>query len=251
MSEQTTNLSIWNEVSETNPDHTKLVTIGQRSYTAIAPTSQAKKATEIFGAYGLGWGLSKSDLDWTLKDDGLVIHNAEFFYTIEGKREAFLIKNSAQYKTPDKYNEGKFRIDDDFAKKLETNTLSKSLSKLGFNADVFMGQFDDMEYVNEQRLKAGLEAIDSPEGDVKDKAVNDFYEWCKGQMDNYTTLKNEASLKAVYNDNMKKAKEKCNILRLDWESIGSKFQTAQRKQMSQIQEDIKNYQKNQNQKSEK
>ena len=37
--------------------------------------------------------------------------------------------------------------DADFAKKVETDALTKALSKLGFNADVFMGMFDDHKYV--------------------------------------------------------------------------------------------------------
>ena len=33
-------------------------------------------------------------------------------------------------------------------KKVATDALTKGLSKLGFNADVFMGKFDDNKYVN-------------------------------------------------------------------------------------------------------
>ena len=40
-------------------------------------------------------------------------------------------------------------VDADFAKKIETDALTKALSKLGFNADVFMGRFDDHKYVEE------------------------------------------------------------------------------------------------------
>ena len=38
-------------------------------------------------------------------------------------------------------------VDADFAKKIETDALTKALSKLGFNADVFMGLYDDHKYV--------------------------------------------------------------------------------------------------------
>ena len=43
----------------------------------------------------------------------------------------------------------KLKIDDNFAKKLETDTLTKAISKLGFNADIFMGKFDDTKYLAE------------------------------------------------------------------------------------------------------
>ena len=44
-------------------------------------------------------------------------------------------------------------VDADFAKKIETDALTKALSKLGFNADVFMGRFDDTKYVLEMQQK--------------------------------------------------------------------------------------------------
>ena len=40
---------------------------------------------------------------------------------------------------------------DDFAKKVETDTLTKALSKLGFNADIFLGKFDDTKYVEQMK----------------------------------------------------------------------------------------------------
>ena len=46
------------------------------------------------------------------------------------------------------------RIDDDFAKKVATDALTKGLSKLGFNADVFLGLFDDNKYVNQLKATA-------------------------------------------------------------------------------------------------
>ena len=72
------------------------------------------------------------------------------------------------------------RIDDDFFKKVATDGLTKGLSKLGFNADVFMGMFDDNKYVNamtnkfkeessvdvKKEIMAGLKGIDKK---------NDFY----------------------------------------------------------------------------
>lgn len=44
---------------------------------------------------------------------------------------------------------GYLKVDDEAYKKIETNTVSKALAKLGFNADVFMGKFEDNNYVQE------------------------------------------------------------------------------------------------------
>ena len=45
----------------------------------------------------------------------------------------------------------------EFIKKLETNTISKALSRLGFGADVFLGKFDDSRYIQELNEKFGNE----------------------------------------------------------------------------------------------
>jgi hypothetical protein len=42
-------------------------------------------------------------------------------------------------------------VDDNFAKKIETDALTKAISKLGFNADIFMGKFDDVRYIEEMK----------------------------------------------------------------------------------------------------
>jgi hypothetical protein len=47
--------------------------------------------------------------------------------------------------------------DADFAKKVETDALTKGLSKLGFNADVFMGLYDDHKYVQEMQVEFSKE----------------------------------------------------------------------------------------------
>jgi hypothetical protein len=72
------------------------------------------------------------------------------------------------------------RIDDDFFKKVATDALTKGLSKLGFNADVFMGKFDDNKYVNSLKEKFSKEETKEEEKTVKEALTgipeaDDFY----------------------------------------------------------------------------
>ncbi len=136
------NMDIWDNVSKTDTRFTKHV--NQRGgYTAISPQYQAKEATDQFGPYGKGWGLSSSEFDMSiLADTGMVIHKAIFFYFDKGDRVEFPISNSITIMVGS-------RADTDWCKKVETNTISKALSRLGFNADVFMGMFEDLEYLND------------------------------------------------------------------------------------------------------
>ena len=47
---------LWESVCETDPKYTKKV--NQRGgFTAIGAQSQVMKATEMFGAFGQGWGV--------------------------------------------------------------------------------------------------------------------------------------------------------------------------------------------------
>ena len=148
------NLKLWDSVEKTDLDFVKKV--NQRGgYTAICPQYQLKKATEKFGSYGKGFGLSESNFDMSIYEyDGVVIHKAVFFYVVDGERCEFPISNAIQAaKTT---QNGKY-VDIDFAKKVETNTVSKALSKIGFNADVYLGKFEDDAYLfdlnNEQAVE--------------------------------------------------------------------------------------------------
>lgn len=53
-------------------------------------------------------------------------------------------------------------LDDNFAKKIETDTLTKAISKLGFNADIFMGKFDDVRYLKEITAEFAPKPIKQP-----------------------------------------------------------------------------------------
>ena len=40
-----------------------------------------------------------------------------------------------------------WKIDDEYAKKSATDALTKGLSMIGFNSDIFLGKYDDNKYV--------------------------------------------------------------------------------------------------------
>ena len=134
------NLDLWSKVEKTNPNHTKAANVRGNKITAIAPQYQIKLATEQFGVYGIKWGWKSFDFDYSLMErTGIVIFKGCFYFPngefpISASISAF--KDGAMLKP-----------DADFAKKVETDALTKALSKLGFNADVFMGMYDDNKYV--------------------------------------------------------------------------------------------------------
>lgn len=136
------NLELWNKVEKTNPKYTKKANVKGNNITAISPQYQIKNVTEQFGSYGKTWGFKELSFDYTLTESlGLVVLHAVFYYPYG----EFPIKNAQNIFI----DNAKTKIDDNFAKKLETDTLTKAISKLGFNADIFMGLFDDVKYLAE------------------------------------------------------------------------------------------------------
>jgi len=135
------NLKLWNSVEKTDPQHTKKANVKGNKITSIKPQYQIYNATKQWGSYGCKWGLKNINLGYELKEVGLVTFKALFYYP-DGEFEIIntisIFKDGAQTK-----------LDDEFAKKVETDSLTKALSKLGFNADVFMGRFDDVRYIEE------------------------------------------------------------------------------------------------------
>lgn len=150
------NLKLWDAVKETDPKYTKPAKIGGMKITAIAPQYQIMLATEQFGSYGEGFGFKSIELDYSLIEKfNLIVFKGVFFHP---KGEFEIINSSKMY-----MDRNQTMVDADFAKKIETDALTKALSKLGFNADVFMGRFDDTKYVLEMQEKFNQPDLMSPE----------------------------------------------------------------------------------------
>jgi len=196
------NMKLWKSVETTDPNFTKKV--NQRGgFTAIGAQYQLRTATETFGPFGLGWGVKDETIEkW--EDVGLAVYTATMWYVptefkkgipvVQHKASEFPIHSSIKY-----HSNG--RVDDDFMKKVATDALTKGLSKLGFNADVFMGMFDDNKYVNKLTNMNGTwkkEVTDATKG-LSDKD--------KESIHNYI---NDGS---IHSDNYKKALTRINELK--------------------------------------
>ena len=133
-------LSLWNLVSKTDPKNTKKVKFG-REFTAIDPYSQIHEATKQFGTAGTGWGWTVERIEYTTTNEIAILvrlwHGIRESYIEQWGQAGLYIDNKDTKK------------DGDCFKKATTDGLTKCLSYLGFNADVFMGKFDDNKYVQQ------------------------------------------------------------------------------------------------------
>ena len=191
------NLELWQLVQETDTKYTKKAKIGQVSITAIDPQYQKMTATKTFGPYGIGWGLvtgteSTSVKEYSNKTE-IMTYTAILFYKWKGERGEIPIGAQIQSAYVTKQGSGYLLIDSEALKKVRTNAITKGLSELGFNADVFLGEFDDINYVNEIAKEQGNEKqTEAEQKSIKkveefEKSINTFFN-ILGESKNMTSL---------------------------------------------------------------
>ena len=198
----------------------------------------------MWGPYGETWGLIDLDYNFDLVESLGIVHlKANFFYPNEnGEKVIFPITNAHKLWYMTNGNNGYKKIDEDFAKKLETNTVTKSLAKLGFSADIFMGKFEDQDYINEQKIIHDLEVVKMSDDKLAEEKQK-FFEWAETQIKAYALIPNAAGVKAAYTQHMKKVRSSCVLLKIPFEDtpegkegMATKFTNAQRAQIAKIEE---------------
>lgn len=133
-------LEFWNAVEKTDPKHTKLVSFGARQFTSIDAMYQIRCATEQWGPVGGRWW-------WEVEHsiiDGMFLARVQLFTPLGGRP---IIQYGCAQLTGGK------KPDHDAPKKAVTDGLTKCLSYVGFNADVFLGRFDDTKYVQQRNTE--------------------------------------------------------------------------------------------------
>lgn len=206
MSEVISNLALWDKVEKTNTKYTKDTSKRDKhtgeiihKSTAINASYQQKNATREWGAYGTTWGLKNTKFNFELLEaTDLVMYSAVFYYP----GGEFEISNSIAVRVGfNKY------VDKDFAKKVETDTLTKALSKLGFNADIFMGEWDDDDYVAQLQAEEHLEASENREEALKAQ-MKEIKEAIKHECETLKKLPSPATINNFATKIYKKATDK-------------------------------------------
>lgn len=183
-----TNMDLWDKVSKSKVKYTKKVSLG-RTFTAIDPHSQIMAATEQFGPAGTGWGWSVERVEYLPTNEVAVLVRLW-----HGDHEAAVYQWGQAGLYIDKADT---RKDGDCMKKATTDGLTKCLSYLGFNADVFLGQFDDNKYVaeltaqqakDEQRAASTAAAKSEEEGNASLEELNKVAEVWRNAIEGYKTV---------------------------------------------------------------
>lgn len=171
------NTKIWDKVKETHPSGTKRGKVDGQDITTINGMYMAQRATEVFGPCGIGWGydIIEDRLDYagpiyeerTGPDGKKTMEHVtdaknhtirlKLWYISDGVKGEITHYGHTKYLYRSKYG---FTVDPEAPKKSLTDAMKKCLSQLGFCADIYLGLFDDFEYVGEQTRREEVEAAD-------------------------------------------------------------------------------------------
>lgn len=146
------NLTLWNALGRTSPEHTKSFTRGGGfKGTAVKPIYTEQKMTEQFGPCGIGWGFSEPTFQLVPGSDGqtAVYCWLTLWYVHDGARSAPIPGVGGDFVIV-KQSSG-LRTDDEAFKKAFTDAIGNAMKHIGMSADVHMGRFDDSKYVQELR----------------------------------------------------------------------------------------------------
>lgn len=230
------NLTLWDSVSKTDPLYTKKAKKGAYHFTSIAPVYQFKMATEAFGVQGIGWGVVPGTESFIEKEYGTTVilsYDAVMFFKVDGERGEIPIHASEKICYQTQGTNGYMKIDDEARKKVVTNAKTKGLSELGFNADVFMGLFDDPNYVDYRNYEETIEKSENRTKEITEK-TEEFNQWCRNEITVYPSLKNISTLSLVYAGHVEKLTGRCKLLGLDLTKYKKQFIEAFDKQKQLI-----------------
>ena len=239
------NLLLWKKVEETAPGYTKTGELDGRKVTSINGTYMVKRATEAFGPIGQGWGYEIEDESFQpgapITKDGAVIGNAvmhtlkvRLWYMRGDKKCEVVHFGHTPYIRGTHYGA---MTDFDAPKKSLTDAIKKCLSMIGFSADVFLGLYDDTNYVEAAKVKESVRNADDAEEEMT-KARTEFSEWLKRETDTYAKVPSPAPLRLMYQGHLRKAQRQCAVLGVDFEKVKARIDEAYNAQLDKLIPDV-------------
>ncbi|QJI21451.1 MULTISPECIES: hypothetical protein [unclassified Pseudomonas] len=204
-----TNMQIWEKVSTTDTRYTKPAEVGGQKITSLNGTAMIMKATEVFGPVGIGFGWSVIEERF---DEGAEMVSGEgdkrlilgrelnhtikirFWFELDGKRGEIEQYGCTRYLYKSKFGT---TTDGEAPKKSLTDAIKKSLSMLGFSADVFLGMFDDAEYVNQLKDEELIEQAEDQEAE-KARQQQERLDYIKSVIDTMAGAQSPQELKKIH-----------------------------------------------------
>lgn len=199
----TTDRAIWNRVDTTDPAYTKsFKRPGGFTGTSINSTYLVKKASEIFGPMGIGWGveiIEERIIDGHKipdSEDCTKIHTIKIklWYQHGGERGEVVHFGQTPFVYSTKYG---VATDEEAPKKSLTDATTKALSMLGFGADIFLGHYDDQNYREEITNTARIKNADEKDLE-RAKIAEEYQTWRDENLALLSSAQTENEAKILY-----------------------------------------------------
>lgn len=232
-------MQLWDAVQTTDKAFTKTADLDGRQVTSINGTYIAKRATEMFGPVGKGWGF---DILEDRFDQGApitagsgehfrvighdIMHTIKlkFWYLRGGKKNYITHYGHTPFVRGSKY--GPY-TDFDAPKKSVTDAIKKCLSLAGFSADIHMGMYDDPNYLYGLELKQKLEeAGESGQADAMKDARADFLDWLDRQIAAIVMSPSPRALDLLEKNLAAQAREKAKVVKYDPSKVEERIRAA-------------------------
>jgi len=184
-------MKVWDHGKKTDPSATKNNIQGGRQSTSINGYWIIQKATELWGPIGAAWGYEI--LEDTLTD-GVPIMGGEDQSTVLCYSKMHTIKLRLWYPecndlgvtsyghTPYVYKSKHGPMCDmEAPKKSLTDAIKKALSMLGFSADIFLGEWEDRDYIQERLNEEAMEKAQDKDAEAL-KQAQEYDKWFSDHM---------------------------------------------------------------------
>lgn len=216
------NHEFWDNHQTSDPKYVKSSEYGA-GLSSIDGYHMFRKATEAFGMCGIGWGYEIANEElrngapcYDKKTKEIIGHEIDhtillkLWYKIDGERGEVSHFGITRFVYSTKYG---MATDEEAPKKSLTDAIKKCLSMLGICADVFLGKFDDEEYVKQAARVAEMienETID----EATQKEVERIEEWLSKQIESVKPLTDSEQIKKVLRNVYPKVTDKCKLFHI-------------------------------------
>jgi hypothetical protein len=202
-------MRIWDQVEKTDTRYTKDAKVGGQQITSLNGTAMIMKATEIFGPAGIGFGWKVLEERF---DPGVEVFIGEgdkrsslgvtsnhtvritFWFMLDGQRGEIESYGCTNYIYKASYG---MLTDGEAPKKSLTDAIKKALSSLGFSADVFLGLFDDKDYVSQLADEQAIEHAEDQEAE-KARQQQERLDYIKSVIETMSGAKSAQELKKIH-----------------------------------------------------
>ena len=209
------NNKLWSSYEKSDPASIKSPTAGTKGLSSIDAYYMFQQATKAFGPCGFGWGYEITSEEYRegepINDSaGAFVANKlhhimhiKFWYKHEAETCIIQSIGTTEYLSKNKYG---LSTDGEASKKSLTDAIKKALSMLGFCADVYMGKFDNLNYVEELKNEIAIENASDKDAERAKQAKASEIE-CYKTIEMMNTSSQMSELKGLYGSIIRKTKD--------------------------------------------